>query len=197
VSLMWLQAILTADDLLHALHELTPTRIQLDEDDASRTLHLDPPTEVKFRDGEGALVRTSATLKWDVVGISVPVALRSVDVLLIPTIEQDQEGADVLALQARLEQLDLSALPGFVEEKLRSRINEALERPTAFVRWKFTHTLDFNFHLPESVRPRRDLHLSARWGALRVSEQGFAMAASFSFLASVPPGATPLADSAS
>jgi hypothetical protein len=184
---MWLQAILTADDLMHALHELTPTRIQLDEDDPSRSLHLDPPSEVRFRDGEGALVRTSATLKWDVVGITVPVVLRTVEVLLIPTIEQDAGGNDLLTLQAKLEALDLSALPGFVEDKLRTRINQALERPSAFVRWRFTRTLDFKFHLPDSVTPTRELRLSARWGALRVSEQGFAMAASFSFLASVVP----------
>lgn len=190
---MWLQAILTADDLMHALHELTPTRIQLDDDDPSRSLALDPPTEVRFRDGEGALVRTSATLKWDVVGIAVPVVLRSVEVLLTPSIEQGADGADALVLQAKLEHLDLSALPGFVEDKLRTRINQALEKPSAFVRWKFTQTLDFNFHLPESVVPRRDLHLSARWGAIRVSEQGFAMAASFSFLANVAPGSPAVA----
>ena len=185
---MWLQAILTADDLMHALQELTPTRIQLDEDDSSRSLSLEPPTEVKFRDGAGALVRTSARLKWDVVGITVPVALRTVQVLLIPTIEQGEDGADALVLQAKLEELDLSALPGFVEDKLRNRINQALEKPSAFVRWKFTKTLDFSFRLPDSVVPSRELHLSARWGAIRVSEQGFVMAASFSFLASVPPG---------
>lgn len=182
---MWLQAVLTADDLLHALHELTPTRIRLDDDDPARTLHLEPPAEVRFRDGEGALITTSATLQWDVVGIKVPVVLRTVDVLLIPSIEVDAQGADLLALQARVERLDLSALPGFVEDKLRARINHALENPRAFVRWGFTRTLDFHFHLPDKVRPARDLRLSARWGALRVSEQGFAMAASFGFLADV------------
>jgi len=187
---MWLQAVLTADDLLHALHELTPTRIQLDDDDPARVLHLEPPAEVRFRDGEGALISTSATLQWDVVGIKVPVVLRSVEVLLIPSIEVDANGADLLALQARVERLDLSALPGFMEDKLRVRINQALESPSAFVRWGFTRTLDFHFHLPAKVQPVRDLRLSARWGALRVSEQGFAMAASFGFLADVePPGA--------
>jgi hypothetical protein len=180
---MWLQAVLTADDLLHGLRELTPTRIQLDDEDPARVLHLDPPGEVTFRDGEGALIGTSATLQWDVIGIKVPVQLRSVDVLLIPSIEVDAQGADVLALQARVERLDLSALPGFVEDKLRARINQALENPRAFVRWGFTRTLDFHFHLPTQVTPARDLRLYARWGALRVSEQGFAMAASFSFLA--------------
>lgn len=182
---MWLQAVLTADDLLHVLHELTPTRIELDDEDPARVLHLDPPGEVKFRDGEGALITTSATLQWDVVGIKVPVVLRAVEVLLIPSIEVDTRGADQLALQARVERLDLTALPGFVEDKLRARINQALESPRAFVRWGFTRTLDFHFHLPASVKPARDLRLSARWGALRVSEQGFAMAASFSFVADV------------
>jgi hypothetical protein len=186
---MWLQAVLTADDLLHVLHELTPTRIELDDDDPARVLHLDPPGEVKFRDGEGALITTSATLQWDVVGIKLPVVLRSVDVLLIPSIEVDPRGVDQLALQARVERLDLTALPGFVEDKLRARVNQALESPRAFVRWGFTRTLDFHFHLPANVKPARDLRLSARWGALRVSDQGFAMAASFGFLAAEEPEA--------
>jgi hypothetical protein len=185
---MWLQAVLTADDILHALHELTPTRIQLEEQDPTRTLHLDPPGEVRFRDREGALITTSATLKWDVIGIKVPVVLRSLDVLLIPSIEQGPDGDDVLALQARVEKLDVSALPGFVEDKLRARINQALENPRSFVRWGFTRTLNFHFHLPDKVTPVRDLNLAARWGALRVSEQGFVMAASFTFLAPVQPG---------
>jgi hypothetical protein len=188
---MWLQAILTADDLLHVLHELTPTRIQLDADDPARVLDLHPPGEVRFRDGEGAHVTTSATLQWDVIGIKVPVTLRTVEVLLIPSIEKDAQGTDLLALQARIERLDLSALPGFVEDKLRTRINQALEDPRAFVRWGFTRTLDFHFHLPEKVTPVRDLRLSARWGALRVSEQGFAMAASFSFLANIEEAGQP------
>jgi hypothetical protein len=183
---MWLQAIITAEDLKHALFELTPTRIQLDDDDPDRAFELDPPSEVYFRANEGATIRTSARLRWDVIGIKVPVTLRSVDLLLVPSIERDAEGNDVLALQARVEDLDLSALPGFLDDKLKDRINSALARPSSFVRWRFIRTLDFHFHLPESVQPSRDLRLSARWGATRVSEQGFVMAASFGFFAREP-----------
>jgi hypothetical protein len=57
------------------------------------------------------------------------------------------------------------------------------------VRWRFIRTLDFHFNLPQSVQPERDLHLAARWGATRVSEQGFVMAASFGFFANVPEAA--------
>lgn len=180
---MWLQAIITADDLMHAFAELTPTRIQLDDEDPARAFELDPPSEVRFREGEGAVVHTSARLSWDVIGIKVPITLRSVQVLLMPSIEQDADGNDLLALQARIEDLDLTALPGFLDAKLKDRINAALERPSSFVRWRFIRTLDFHFHLPRAVTPERDLHLAARWGATRVSEQGFVMAASFGFMA--------------
>jgi hypothetical protein len=183
---MWLQAIITADDLMHALAELTPTRIRLDDDDPDRAFELDPPTEVRFRANEGAVVRTSARLRWDVIGIKLPVTLRSVQVLLIPSIECDAQGNDLLVLQARIEEVDLTALPGFLDSALKDRINAALERPSSFVRWRFIRTLDFHFHLPQSVQPERDLHLAARWGATRVSEQGFVMAASFGFFARVP-----------
>lgn len=180
---MWLQAIITADDLMHALAELTPTRIQLDDEGPDRAFELDPPTEVRFRPNEGALIKTSARLRWDVIGIKLPVALRSVDVLLTPSVERDADGNDLLVLQARIEDLDLTALPGFLDGKLKDRINAALERPSSFVRWRFVRTLDFHFQLPDKVQPVRDLRLSARWGATRVSEQGFVMAASFGFFA--------------
>jgi hypothetical protein len=186
---MWLQAIITADDLMHALHELTPTRIQLDDCDPDKAFELDPPSEVRFRENEGAVIRTSARLRWDVIGIKVPVALRSVQLLLVPSIEQDPDGNDLLVLQARLEELDLSALPGLFDSAIRTRINQALENPKSFVRWRFIRTLDFNFQLPDKVQPHRDLHLAARWGATRVSEQGFVMAAAFGFFAE--PGPAP------
>jgi hypothetical protein len=140
---MWLQSIITGDDLMHALHELTPTRIQLDEEDPNRAFDLEPPTEVSFRENEGAVIRTSAVLRWDVIGIKVPVALRSVQVLLKPSIEQDADGNDLLVLQARVEALDLSALPGLLDGALKNRINQALENPKSFVRWRFIRTLDF------------------------------------------------------
>jgi len=183
---MWLQSIITADDLMHALAELTPTRIQLDDADQDRAFELDPPSEVHFRAGEGAVIRTSARLRWDVIGIKLPIILRSVQVLLIPSIECDADGNDLLVLQARVEDVDLTALPGFLDEKLKDRINQALERPSAFVRWRFIRTLDFHFQLPQAVQPVRDLRLSARWGATRVTAQGFVMAASFGFFAREP-----------
>ena len=183
---MWLQAIITADDLMHALAELTPTRIQLDDEDPDRAFELEPPSEVRFRANEGAVITTSARLRWDVIGIKVPVSLRSVQVLLVPSVERDADGNDLLVLQARIEDLDLTALPGFMDAKLKDRINQALERPSSFLRWRFIRTLDFHFHLPEKVQPARDLRLSARWGATKVSDQGFVMAASFGFFARVP-----------
>jgi hypothetical protein len=186
---MWLQAIITADDLMHALAELTPTRIQLDDEDPDRAFELDPPSEVRFRANEGAVIRTSARIRWDVIGIKVPVTLRSVDVLLIPSIERDADGNDLLVLQVRIEDLDLTALPGFLDGALKDRINAALTRPSSFVRWRFIRTLDFHFHLPQAVQPTRDLHLAARWGATRVSDQGFVMAASFGFFAREQSGA--------
>lgn len=180
---MWLQAVITADDLMHAFSELTPTRIQLDDQDPERVLELSPPSEVVFRANEGAVVKTGARLSWDLIGIKVPVTLRSVQVLLLPSIDQDAQANDHLILQARVEDLDLTALPGFADEKLKTRINEALERPSAFLRWGFTRTLDFRFQMPALVQPTRELRLAARWGALKVSEEGFVMAASFGFFA--------------
>jgi hypothetical protein len=182
---MWLQAILTPTDLEHVLAEITPVQIALDREDPGRYLWLDRPSHVETTDGEGIRIVTSARLQWDVIGIKVPVTLRTVTALVIPSVAQ-RDGHDVLAFSARIEQADLSSIPDFINGALISRVNEALAGDQAQLAWHFTETLDFHFHLPESMDPQRGVRLFARWGAVRTSHEGMAIAASFALDAETP-----------
>jgi hypothetical protein len=70
-------------------------------------------------------------------------------------------------------------VPEFIEEPLIARVNEALTAEHAQLAWAFTDTLDFHFQLPEMIDPQRGLRLYARWGAVRTTREGIALAASF------------------
>jgi hypothetical protein len=176
---MWLQAILTPTDLERILGQITPVRIALDRDDnAERYLWLDRPSRVETTDGDGVRIVTSARLQWDVIGIKVPITLRRVSALVIPSIAR-RDGADVLKFSAHIEQADLSPVPEFIEEPLIARVNEALTAEHAQLAWAFTDTLDFHFQLPDTVEPQHALRLYARWGAVRTTREGIALAASF------------------
>jgi hypothetical protein len=180
---MWLQAILTPTDLERMLGELTPVRIALDrEDDSQRYLWLDRPSRVETTDGAGIRVVTSARLQWDVIGIKVPITLRRVSVLVVPSIAR-HDGQDVLVFRASIEHADLSPVPEFIEEPLLARVNEALAAEHAQLIWRFVDTLDFQFQLPAMLDPTRNVRLNARWGAVRTTREGLALAASFALSA--------------
>lgn len=181
---MWLQALFTARDLERILSEITPIQIALDEQAGQRFLWIDRPTQLSTAE-QGIHVVTGARLQWDLLGVAVPITLRNLQLCLTPCIKR-REGRDILAFSVQLERAAMAALPEFVELPLLERINEALADERAHLEWRFMDTLDFHFRLPDNVEPARQLHLYARWGALRMSDEGVAVAASFSLNAEQP-----------
>jgi hypothetical protein len=177
---MWLQALLTAEDITAALAEVTPLRIALDDEAPDRYLWLTPPSSVRFVPERGIRVIASARLQWDVVGITVPLTIRVAEVLLRPFVEQ-VNGEDVLRFQAEIERLDLSHVPSLVEGPIIARLNAKLAEPASYVSWNFMQTLDFDFKMPKSVAPLEKLRLFARWGAVRIQEDGLTLAVAFGF----------------
>jgi hypothetical protein len=175
---MWLQATLTARDLHDALDKITPLRIPLDNDDPDRCLWLGKPTEVALREHEGVTLSTRGQVRWEVAGITVPITLRTLSVVLAPAVEKI-DGEDALTFTLRVTEADLSAVPAFVEGTILSRVNEALARPQSKLIWRFLQTLDFNFALPEKLEPRRHMSLFARWGEARVTDEALHLVVSW------------------
>jgi uncharacterized protein YneR len=175
---MWLQAILTAEDIKQRLTETTPLRIGLDKAAPDRSLWLSPPSEVTLVPDVGIRVVVRARVHWDLLGIGFPFTIQKLTVMLTPTVRQE-EGKDALRFTARVEEADCPVLPGMVETPLIARLNEVLAKDDAALVWNFMETLDFNFDLPESLQPTRKLRLFARWGAVRVSEEGLSLAVAF------------------
>jgi hypothetical protein len=192
---MWLQATLTAQDLQDALAKITPLRVPLDSQDPDRCLWLGKPSEVTLREADGVRISTRGQVRWDVAGITVPITLRTLGVVLTPTIEQ-LEGEEALTFTLRVTDADLSAVPGFLEDTIIAKVNDALARPDAKLVWRFLQTLDFTFDLPATMEPKRHMSLFARWGAVRVTDEALNLVVSWGLDAAqnattaelVPPG---------
>jgi len=175
---MWLQAILTAEDIKQRLTEMTPLRIELDKVAPDRSLWLSPPSEVTLVPDVGVRVVVRARVHWDVLGIGFPFTIQKLSVMLTPRVHQEG-GKDTLRFTAHVEEADCPVLPGMVETPLIVRLNEVLAKEDSALVWSFMDTLDFKFDLPESLQPIRKLRLFSRWGAVRVSEEGLSLAVAF------------------
>jgi len=174
---MWIQALLTSTELEVALAELLPMKVLLDGCDPNRYLRVEKPSLV-VTTHEGMRLTTSACLQWDVIGIKVPLVMRHVALTLIPSIEP-RDGQDTLVLSLRLDEADLSGMPEFVETSLLKRVNNELAKERARIVWEFTHTLDFNFSLPERIVGTPRVRLFAHQGAAKMSDEGIVIAARF------------------
>lgn len=180
---MLIQALFTADDVIAALAEVTPLRLALDPESSQRYFWLARPTSVTFVPEQGIRIVTSAFLQWDVVGVSVPVTIRTAEVLLRPSVVH-VENRDILSLRAEVKRLDLSHVPSLVEATIIAALNGKLEEPEATIPWKFMDTLDFEFKMPQSVAPLEKLRLFALDGEARITEQAVVLQVAIGFSAS-------------
>jgi hypothetical protein len=167
---MHLEAHLSAQDFSHVLCQLTPLRIALDANSDKRFLVLSRPTHVALVGARGLRIIADLQLQWDVIGLRVPVSMKSVSLLLSPSVIE-VDGQSVLAFGVRIEDADLSAIPSFVESVLLDSVNEALARRETSLAWRFMETLDFSFRLPEQASPRYRVRLYASAGAATVDDR--------------------------
>src|SRR5271154_3854452 len=82
---MWLEAVLTKDDLQDLFEQFAPLTIRLGE---SGELTLDAPSDVTFDSTSGVRVVCRAKLEWSILGLHVPVTIHSLIVLITPVIER-------------------------------------------------------------------------------------------------------------
>jgi hypothetical protein len=182
---MRLEAHLTTGDLRDLLYQLTPMAVSLDPNSPSRQLSIRPPREVELVDGFGLRVVADLQLKWDLIGVRLPVTLRRVSLLLTPRVEL-LEGQPALLFLPKLQEADLSAIPGILRDVILGRINDALARPEARIAWRFVETLDFRFPLPPQVLPAFQMRLYARAGDVQVEKDVLRLAIDWGLTAEAP-----------
>jgi hypothetical protein len=172
---MWLEAILSRQDLEHVIRDLTPTKIELSH---GGELFLGPPSSVTLVAGLGLRVVSRAKLRWTVLGLHVPVTIESVTVLLEPQVRRVVGKGDALAFKIQLEALSVTAIPDILEGTVVERVNAELAHRHAELVWDFSETLSHRFQLPNMLQPARNLDLQVAWGEARIGDDALVFAIS-------------------
>ena len=142
---MWLDAIVTSSDIQALVNELTPATIPLGE---RGHLYFDAPAEVSLLADRGLRLRCHAKLAWPVLGIEVAVTIRSMTLLVIPSIES-RDGEQVIVFSPEVDALDLALVPDIGDDEVRAFINRALQEKRIELPWNYRETLGHQFPLPD------------------------------------------------
>jgi hypothetical protein len=168
---MWLEAILSKDDLTKLVGRLLPVKIDL----GGGTLALHEPSDVAITPERGLLVRSKALVHWPVLGVEVPIALHELTVLICPEVTPD----DALTFRLDIVHADLASVPAFVDARITDRLNRTLRERRAELTWNFARALSHVFHFPPSLSLVEALSLDVAWGRLRIMEEAIVLAVSF------------------
>src|SRR6185369_7409976 len=175
---MWLEAIMTHEDLVQVLGGFLPVKIYLDPEeerekekgDRDRWLLLKPATNVDLVSDEGLRVTCDAELSWSIVGLNPTVKIDALRVLLRPEVAEKHKG-HVLQFALQVEAADFHGLPDLIDSTIVKAVNGALDAKRLLA-WNFTETLTRTLALGEVLDPVEALRIGVVGSKLRVSAEG-------------------------
>jgi hypothetical protein len=174
---MWLEAILTKDDLRDVFDQFAPLEIRLGD---SGRLVLESPTEVSINPGSGVGVVCDATLHWPVLGVDLPVRMRGLTVLLHPTVRPRPDGScGALVFTLQIDRTGVSLLPAVFDARVTSLLNRELAENHAALEWNFGKTLSHVFQLPAALASAATLSLEVIAGSVKTTDDAVGFAVGF------------------
>ena len=152
---MRLTLALASSDVGSLLASFLPLQVRL-AGDGERYLAIGAARSHALVPGVGLRLDTTARIHWEALGVGLPLAVRSLTALLRPSVAP---GTTKLAFGFAIEAADFVGMPGFLDQSIVDRANEALAR--ANLAWDFGRTLGRSLALPETMTPvsRVDLHV--------------------------------------
>ncbi len=163
---------LGAERLIELLNQLTPVRIHMTPTDEDRRwLELDSPTSASLVAGKGLRVSTRGRLRYKVLGITVPVTIRTLELMLSPRIGDAGDASRCLMFDVEILDADLSMVPAVVDSMLVSKLNAALSPHKTKAFWEFGETLSRAFNLPRRLEPLDQFTLTSTGGAVVVTDE--------------------------
>ncbi|HMI88113.1 MAG TPA: hypothetical protein VK550_28710 [Polyangiaceae bacterium] len=169
---MWLDAIVTSADLQNVVDQLTPATVPLG---TRGHLFFDAPAEVSLVAERGLRVRCHAKLSWPVLGIDVGITIRSMTVVVVPSIES-RDGERVIVFSPEVDALDLALLPDIGDAEVRSFINRELQAKRIELPWNYKQTLDHQFPLPDWFRSGAMFDIKSNGAAVKVTNDSVGVA---------------------
>jgi hypothetical protein len=155
---MELVVALGKDDLAALVGEISPLEVEIAKK-PRRTVSLGAPSLVELVPSAGLRVRGDARFAWDALGLTIPITVRSWQVLLAPTALSSPSGL-ALAFEPTLERLDLSSVPVFVSETIAQAITSGLAAGRKKLVWNVGQKLSLHRMLSERVSPPSRFELS-------------------------------------
>jgi len=167
---MWIEAMLSRDEIAGLVDQLMPLKILLGDDEKrSRSLSLVDPRKVTLVAGVGLRVVCRAVIVWPVLGVAVPVTLSSLGVLLRPNITE-HAGRQQLLFRIELEHADLVGVPAWFDLRLTERINKEMSERKVQLAWDYIKTLSHSFAMPDVIEPRETFALQGEHGTVMITE---------------------------
>ncbi len=183
---MWLEAIISQEDLVQVLGEFLPVKIHLDrekdekdepkKDQPERSLFLLAPTEVALVPEQGVRVTCPAELTWSIAGVSPSMKIDSLQVMIRPEVVEKNKG-HVLEFGMEVEVADFHALPSFIDATIVKAVNAALA--TKKPGWNFTETLTRTVGLGKMFDPVEALKIEVAWGKTKIGVEALGLVVSF------------------
>jgi hypothetical protein len=96
-----------------------------------------------------------------------------------PLILAQADGGEKLAFKLRLDQVDFSLLPAFLDKTVVDHINQELEAKHVELAWDFSKTLSHVFELPPEFASVSGIELKVAWGKVRTTVDTLVLAISF------------------
>jgi len=174
---MFLEAVATKEDLVQALGQILPVRIDLGgENPKSRVLALHAARSVELVADRGLRVVCAAELTWDIVGMSPTVKLDELAILLKPRVV-GHNGGPAIDFNIELEEADIHGLPGIIDATIMKAANAALE--TKKISWHVAETLSRTVAIGKTLEEVRELKIAVDWAKCRITAEALVLAASF------------------
>jgi hypothetical protein len=172
---MWVEVILAKNDLDEVINDFCPLKIHLGDDGS---IVLSDPRSLELVPAVGLRMSITAAVHWPILGIQIPVSVRSATLEIKPEILKKPEG-DHLTFKLRLDDVDISILPAIIDRSIVDLVNRELDAKHVELSWNFIETLSHVFELPDALVSARAIDLSAAWGVVRITSEALVLAVSF------------------
>ena len=141
-------------DLRQLVASLVPLRLELSDDKESKVLECTAVTSVELVPTRGLRVVCDGHVTWPVLfGISIPIALRELSIILQPTVESNAKGKPELRLRVYIEHAELRAVPEVLERSLVDRVGTLLAEHGSLLDVDLAALGKINAKMPQSFAP--------------------------------------------
>jgi hypothetical protein len=168
-----IEATLTKSDVRSLFERSMPLTVRFGGDDE---LTLDGPLDVALDAKMGVRLACRAKVRWSVLGLHVPVTVRSLEVRMVPGVRRDAKGVEALVFRLALDGADIAAVPGVVGDKITERVNEELAKNHIELAWKFHDLLDRVFALPKTIETASAIGMRVTAAAVHLTSESLSFA---------------------